>query len=75
MSFSACSSCGLAIAQGHKCLICDAEERGEAVKVMQSPSVLVVAWWTVDDTMGLVASATLTAEEFAKLVRAQRGML
>jgi hypothetical protein len=73
--FAACLSCGLAIAQGHKCLICDAEERGEAVKVMQSPSGLVVAWWTGDDPMGLEASATLTAKDFAQLVRAQRGMI
>jgi hypothetical protein len=73
--FSACSVCGLAIAQGHKCLICDAEEKGEAVKVMQSPSGLVVAWWTGDDPMGLEASATLTAKDFAQLVRAQRGMI
>ena len=73
MSFSSCESCGLAIAQGHKCLICDAEERGEAVKVMQSPSGLVVAWWTGADPMGFEANATLTAKDFAQLVRAQRG--
>jgi len=28
-----------------------------------------------DDPMGLVASATLTAKDFAQLVRAQRGMI
>jgi len=75
MSFSACEVCGLAIAQGSKCLICDAEERGEAVSIMQTESGLVVAWWTGEDPMGLEASATLTSKDFAQLVRAQRGMI
>ena len=75
MSFSSCTVCGLAIASGTICLVCDAETRDELVSVATTEDGLIVAWWTGESTLGLKANAVLSAQKFAELVRAQRSHL
>ena len=75
MSFSSCTVCGLAIASGSICLVCNAEAEGELVSVVTTEDGLIIMWWTGESMFGITASAVLSAQKFAELVRAQRSHL